>query len=72
MRKKEILDLVLNENGEYEPVDSVRNRSRGNGVAVIKRNEIDRAGAFLMGIDYGIEFLEGFMERVNRLNNIIK
>lgn len=72
MRKNKVIDLVLNKDGEYEPADTVKNRSKSDSVVISKQERVDPASAFLIGIDYGIDFLENFVGRVNRLNNIIK
>jgi hypothetical protein len=77
MSNNKIIDLELGEDGTYAPVK--KNKAKANIVrheekAVKSKavNYIPPEHAFLMGVDYGLDFLEGVASRLNRLSRIIK
>jgi hypothetical protein len=77
MSSNKIIDLELGEDGTYGPVK--KNKAKVNIVrheekAVKSKsvNCVPPEQAFLMGVDYGLDFLEGVASRLNRLSRIIK
>ena len=74
-KKSKVVDLVLNENGSYEPKrerDRTIHNSKGKGLVKAKMGEKPKylrenhADEFLSGIDIGLGLLESVMPRIDR------
>jgi hypothetical protein len=75
-KKSKVVDLVLNEDGEFEPIresDKFQG-SRGKGKGLIKTPMWEKpkyirenqADEFLSGIDTGLDLIERFVPRLER------
>lgn len=74
-KKSKVVDLVLNEDGSYEPKrerDKSISNSKGKGLIKTPKGEKPKyirenhADEFLSGIDIGLDLLENVMPRINR------
>lgn len=74
-KKSKVVDLVLNEDGSYEPKrerDRSISNSKGKGLIKTPKGEKPKyirethADEFLNGVDVGLDLIEKIMPRIDR------